>query len=81
LSREDVPRAAIDAERATIEEITRNEGKPEAAIPKINEGRLNGWFKDRVLLEQNYVQDDKQSIAQLLNGATITAFAQVVIGG
>jgi elongation factor Ts len=50
-------------------------------MPKIIEGRLNGWFKDRVLLEQNYVQDDKQSIAQLLNGATITAFAQVVIGG
>jgi elongation factor Ts len=80
LSREDVPQANIDAERATIEEITRNEGKPEAAIPKIIEGRLNGWFKDRVLLEQNSVQDDKQTIAQLLNGATITAFAQVVIG-
>ena len=76
-----MPQADIDAERKTIEEITRNEGKPEAAMPKIIEGRLNGWFKDRVLLEQNYVQDDKQSIAQLLNGATITAFAQVVIGG
>jgi elongation factor Ts len=81
LSREDVPQGDVDAERKTIEEITRNEGKPEAAMPKIVEGRLNGWFKDRVLLEQNYVQDEKQSVAQFLNGATITAFAQAVIGG
>ena len=81
LSREDVPQADIDAERKTIEEITRNEGKPEAAMPKIIEGRLNGWFKDRVLLEQSYVQDEKQTIAQLLGAATITAYAQVVIGG
>ena len=55
--------------------------KPEAAMPKIIEGRLNGWFKDRVLLEQSYVKDEKQTIQQFLNGATITAYAQVVIGG
>jgi elongation factor Ts len=76
-----VPQAEIDAERKTIEEITRNEGKPEAAIPKILEGRLNGWFKDRVLLEQPYVQDEKETVAQFLKGATISAYAQVVIGG
>ena len=81
LRREDVPQSEIDAERKTIEEITRNEGKPEAAIPKILEGRLNGWFKDRVLLEQPYVQDEKETVAQFLKGATITAYAQVVIGG
>ena len=81
LSRDDVPEAEVDAERKTIEEISRNEGKPDAALPKIIEGRLNGWFKDRVLLEQNYVKDEKQSIQQFLNGATITAYAQVVIGG
>ena len=81
LAREDVPSAEVDAERATVEEISRNEGKPEAALPKIIEGRLNGWFKDRVLLEQNYVKDEKQTIQQFLNGATITAYAQVVIGG
>jgi elongation factor Ts len=81
LSREDVPQAEIDAERKTIEEISRNEGKPEAALPKIIEGRLNGWFKDRVLVEQPYVKDEKQTIEQFLNSATITAFAQVVIGG
>ena len=81
LSREDVPAAEVDAERATVEEISRNEGKPEAALPKIIEGRLNGWFKERVLLEQAYVKDEKQTIEQYLHGATITAFAQVVVGG
>jgi elongation factor Ts len=80
LSREDVPQGEVDAERATVEEISRNEGKPEAALPKIIEGRLNGWFKERVLLEQSYVRDEKQSIAQLLHGATVVAFAQVVVG-
>ncbi len=81
LNREAVPQAEVDAERATVEEISRNEGKPEAALPKIIEGRLNGWFKERVLLEQSYVKDEKQTITQLLGNATITAFAQVVIGG
>jgi elongation factor Ts len=81
LHRDDVPTEEVDAERKTIEEISRNEGKPDAALPKIIEGRLNGWFKDRVLLEQPYVKDDKQTIAQFLGSATITAFAQVVIGG
>ncbi len=58
----------------------RKEGKPDAAMPKIIEGRLNAWYKDRVLLEQNFVKDEKMTIEQYLNGATITAFAQVVIG-
>jgi elongation factor Ts len=78
---EDVPSEEIDAERKTVEEISLNEGKPAAALPKIIEGRLNGWFKERVLLEQSYVKDEKQSIAQFLGSASITAFAQVVIGG
>ncbi len=81
LARADVPVAEVEAERATVEEISRNEGKPEAALPKIIEGRLNGWFKERVLLEQAYVKDEKQTIEQYLHGATITAFAQVVVGG
>lgn len=80
LSRDEVPADEVAAERATIEEISRKEGKPEAALPKIIEGRLTGWFKDRVLLEQDYVRDEKQSITQLLGTATIVAFAQVLIG-
>jgi len=81
LSREDVPAAEVDAERETIAEISRNEGKPEAALEKITEGRLNGWFKERVLLEQPYARDEKQTVAQLLGGATVVEFAQVLIGG
>ena len=81
LRREDVPAAEVDAERVTVEEISRNEGKPEAALPKIIEGRLNGWFKERVLLDQPYVKDEKLSVEQFLNGATIRAYAQVVVGG
>ena len=80
LRRSDVPSDLVDAERKTVEEISRNEGKPEAALTKIIEGRLNGWFKDRVLLEQTFAKDDKQSIQQFLNGATVTSFAQVVVG-
>jgi elongation factor Ts len=80
VSREDVPEAEVAAERATVEEISRKEGKPEAALPKIVEGRMNGWFKDRCLLEQAYVKDEKQSVASYLGSATLVRFALVVIG-
>ncbi len=81
LARTDVPEDEVAAERRTVEEISRNEGKPEAALPKIIEGRLNGWFRERVLLEQPYVKDEKISIEQFLAGATVRRFAQVVVGG
>ena len=81
LRREDVPGEQVDAERKTVEEISLNEGKPAAALPKIIEGRLNGWFKERVLLEQAFAKDEKQSVAQFLGTASISAYAQVVIGG
>jgi len=80
LAREDVPAEDVDKERRTIEEISRNEGKPEAALEKVIEGRLSGWYKERVLLEQPYVRDEKQTIAKLLGGATIVTFAQVLVG-
>jgi elongation factor Ts len=80
LSREAVPAAEVDAERATLEAITRNEGKPEAALPKIVEGRLGGYFKTVALLEQPYAKDDKQTISQLLGGASVVDFAQIEIG-
>ena len=80
LSRDDVPADEVAEERAALEKITRAEGKPEAAMGKIVDGRLTGWFKERVLLEQNYVKDEKQTITQLLGGATVVRFAQVAIG-
>jgi elongation factor Ts len=80
LRREDVPADEVEAERETLEALTRNEGKPEAALPKIVEGRLNGWFRERVLLEQPSVQDEKQTVAASLGSAEVVAFAQVVIG-
>jgi elongation factor Ts len=80
LSREEVPPAQVDEERQTLEAISRNEGKPEAALPKIVEGRLNGWFKERTLLEQDYVSDEKQTVAKMLGPARIKRFVQVVVG-
>jgi elongation factor Ts len=79
--RDEVPEADIAAERETVEKISRNEGKPEAALPKIVDGRMNGWFKERVLLEQSYAKDEKRSISDLVGSATVERFAQVEIGG
>jgi elongation factor Ts len=80
ISRDEVPADDVAAERETVEKIARNEGKPEAALPKIVEGRLGGWYKERVLLDQPYVKDEKQTIAKLLGSVKVTQFAQVVIG-
>jgi elongation factor Ts len=80
LTRDDVPAEVVEAERKTLETLTLNEGKPEQAVPKIVEGRLNGFFKDVCLLEQPYAKDDKQSIQQLIGSAEIVRFAQVEIG-
>ena len=81
LRREEVPEEEAAAERSTVEAIARNEGKPEAALAKIIEGRMNGWLKERVLLEQPYARDEKRTIGELLGGAEIVRFAQVVVGG
>jgi elongation factor Ts len=83
LRREEVPADAVAAERAALEAQTRNEGKPEQALPKIVDGKLNGWYKrvpGGVLLEQPYAKDDKQSVSQVLGGAEIIRFAQAVVG-
>jgi elongation factor Ts len=80
LRREDVPADVVEKERATLEIVTRNEGKPEQAIAKVVEGRVNGFFKDICLLEQPYAKDDKLSIAQFIGSAQIVRFAQVEIG-
>jgi elongation factor Ts len=80
LVREDVPAEAIAAERETLEVLSRNEGKPEAAIPKIVEGRMNGFFKERCLMEQEFAKDNKLTIAGLVGSGTVVRFSQVTIG-
>ena len=82
LTREDVPAEVIEKERSIAEQITREEGKPEQAIPKIVEGRLNGFYKENVLLEQASVADSKKTVKALLDeaGATVTAFARFEVG-
>jgi elongation factor Ts len=80
LSRDEVSAETLTAERATLEAITRNEGKPEAAIAKIVEGRMGGFFKDNCLVEQAFVKDEKQTIAQYLGSGSVVRFAQILIG-
>jgi elongation factor Ts len=80
--RDDVPADMVEKERRIAEQITRDEGKPEQAIPKIVEGRLNAFFKDVVLTEQAFVKDQKTTIKQVLaqNGVTVTGFARFQVG-
>ncbi|MEQ6898601.1 translation elongation factor Ts [Microbacterium sp. KR10-403] len=82
LSREDVPAAEVEKEREIVTEISRNEGKPEAALPKIVEGRVNAFFKQVALLEQDYAKDNKLSVAQVAKdaGITVTDFARFKVG-
>ena len=80
LSRDDVPAEAVDEARKELEAISRNEGKPEAALPKIVEGRINGWYKERVLVDQSFAKDEKQTVAQVLGDAKVNRFSQVTIG-
>jgi elongation factor Ts len=83
LHHDDVPTEEVEAERAALEAQTRNEGKPEQALPKIVEGKLNGWYKripGGVLLEQPYAKDDKQTVSNVLGNARIVRFAQGVVG-
>lgn len=82
LRRDEIPAETVTAERETLEKISRAEGKPEAALEKIVEGRLGGWYKDRVLLDQPFVRDEKQTVAQLVASgqAEIVSFAQLYLG-
>jgi elongation factor Ts len=82
LSRDDVPADVVASERRIAEETSRAEGKPEQALPKIVEGRLGGFFKDVVLLEQPSVSDSKKSVKALLDeaGVTVTRFVRFEVG-
>jgi elongation factor Ts len=80
--REDVPADVVEKERRIAEQITRDEGKPEQAIPKIVEGRLNAYFKEMVLTEQAFVKDPKTAIKQVLagSGVSVIGFARFQVG-
>ena len=81
-TREQVPADVVEKERRIAEQITRDEGKPEQAIGKIVDGRLNAYFKDVVLTEQPFVKDQKTAIKQVLasNGVAVTGFARFQVG-
>jgi elongation factor Ts len=80
--REDVPADVVEKERRIAEQITRDEGRPEQAIPRIVDGRLNSYFKDVVLTEQAFVKDPKTTIKQVLagSGVSVTGFARFQVG-
>ena len=82
LTRDEVPADVIANERHVAEETAKAEGKPEAALPKIVEGRLTGFFKDVVLLDQPSVSDSKKSVKALLDdaGVTVTRFVRFEVG-
>ena len=82
LDRAEVPAEVEAKEREIAEATAREEGKPEKAVPRIVEGRLSGFFKDTVLLEQASVQDQGRTVGQLLSesGVTLTGFARFEVG-
>lgn len=81
-TRDDVPSAVVEHEREVLTEATRNEGKPEAALPKIVEGKLTGFFKEVVLVDQPYARDSKVATGAVLRdaGLTVSDFARVKVG-
>ena len=82
LDRDSVPADVLDKERATLEKITLEEGKPANIVPKIVEGRLNAFYKDNCLVDQAFARDPSKSVGQVLKeaGATVTDFVRVHVG-
>ena len=82
LTRDEVPAEEVETERRIVEEISRGEGKPEAALPKIIEGRLGAFFKQVALLEQDYARDNKLVISKVVSdaGLTVNGFARFKVG-
>ncbi|MCE7079963.1 translation elongation factor Ts [Streptomyces sp. ST2-7A] len=82
LTREDVPAETVENERRVAEATAREEGKPEAALPKIVEGRVNGFFKENTLLDQPFAKDNKKTVRKVLEeaGVTLKGFARFRVG-
>lgn len=82
LNRDEVPADIVENERRVAEATSREEGKPEAALPKIVEGRVNGFFKDVVVLEQAFAKDNKKSVQKVLDeaGVSLKRFSRIKVG-
>jgi elongation factor Ts len=82
LTREDVPADIVENERRIAEQTAREEGKPEQALPKIVEGRVNGFYKENVLLDQPFSKDPKKTVGKVVEeaGGTVTGFARFRVG-
>jgi elongation factor Ts len=82
LTREEVPAEVVESERRIAEQTAREEGKPEQALPRIVEGRVNSFFKDYVLVEQPSVTDTKKTVKQILAeaGIEVTRFVRYEVG-
>jgi elongation factor Ts len=82
VTRDEVPAAVVESERRIAEQTAREEGKPEAALPKIIEGRVGAFFKDFVLVEQASVTDQKKSVQKILDeaGITVRRFVRFEVG-
>ncbi|MFF3750767.1 translation elongation factor Ts [Streptomyces sp. NPDC002018] len=82
LNRDEVPAETVENERRVAEATSREEGKPEAALPKIVEGRVNGFFKEVVVLEQAFAKDNKKSVQKILDeaGVSLKRFARIKVG-
>ena len=82
LTRDEIPAAIVAKEREIAEATARDEGKPEAALPKIVEGRVTGFFKETCLLDQDFAKDSKQSVGKVLEnaGLKVTGFLRFRVG-
>jgi elongation factor Ts len=82
LTRDEVPADIVAKEREIAEATARDEGKPEAALPKIIEGRVNGFFKENCLVDQDFAKDSKQSVGKVLEnaGLKVTSFVRFRVG-
>jgi elongation factor Ts len=82
ISRSEIPAEVLESERRVAEATAREEGKPEAALPRIVEGRVTGFVKENAVLEQAFAKDNKKTVQQILDGAGVTLkrFARFRVG-
>lgn len=82
LTRDEIPTETVENERRVAEATAREEGKPEGALPKIIEGRVTGFFKENVLVDQPFAKDNKKSVQKVLDeaGVSLKRFARFRVG-